>query len=264
MDLGLGGKVAWVLGASSGLGRATAEALAREGATVAVSARRQDELARVAKDISNETGTRCTPLPLDVTDASAIGETAKRVMAELGAVDVLVANAGGPPPGMFEDFDDDALYAAFTLTTASAWRLAKAVTPGMKERGAGCLIFLTSTSTKEVVSNLLLSNMMRAAVVGMAKTLSKELAPQGIRVLCVAPGRIETARLQQIDEAASKRSGKTIEEIRTSIQSGIPLGRYGRPEEFGATVAFLASERASYINGVTVTVDGGMLSSVLS
>jgi 3-oxoacyl-[acyl-carrier protein] reductase len=264
MDLGLEGKVAWVLGASSGLGRATALALGREGARVAVSARREDLLKGVAMEIGTESGAEGLAVPCDVTDADAITTAAQRVSGELGPVDILVSNAGGPPPGPFDGLDDETLYGAFTLTAASAWRLAKAVVPDMQSRGSGCLIFLTSVSTKEMVPNLLLSNMMRAAVVGLAKTLSKELAPKGIRSLCVAPGRIETDRLKQLDEDASQRTGRSVEEIRKSIQANIPLGRYGDPEEFGNVVAFLASDKASYLNGVTVVVDGGLLNGILA
>jgi 3-oxoacyl-[acyl-carrier protein] reductase len=264
VDLGHDGKVAWVLGASSGLGRSCAVALGREGARVAVSARREDELKNVATEIAGETGNESIAVPCDVTDAEAITSAARRVRSELGPVDILVSNAGGPPPGTFEDLDEDALHGAFTLTTASAWRLAKSVVPDMRAGSGGCLLFLTSGSTKEVIPNLLLSNMMRAAVVGMAKSLSKELGPSGIRVVCVAPGRIETDRLQQLDEAASRRTGKSVEQIRKELQATIPLGRYGRPQEFGDVVAFLASERASFINGVTVVVDGGMLNGILS
>jgi 3-oxoacyl-[acyl-carrier protein] reductase len=263
MKLGLEEKVAWVHGASSGLGRASALALAQDGARVAVSARREDELESVAKEITGA-GSEGLAVPCDVTDPDAIKAASARVSNELGTVDILVSNAGGPPPGTFESLDEDALFGAFTLTTASAWRLAKAVVPGMQERGGGCLIFLTSVSTKEVMANLLLSNMMRAAVVGMTKTLSKELAPHGIRSLCVAPGRIETARLQQLDEAASQRTGKSVDEIRESVQATIPFGRYGDPEEFGSVVAFLASNKASYLNGITVVVDGGLLNGILS
>jgi 3-oxoacyl-[acyl-carrier protein] reductase len=264
VDLGLDGKVAWVLGASSGLGRSSALALGREGARVAVSARREDELKNVATEIGEATGNESIAVVCDVSDGEAIASAAQRVRSELGPIDVLVSNAGGPPPGTFEDLDEDALHGAFVLTTASAWRLAKAVVPDMRAGSGGCLIFLTSGSTKEVMPNLLLSNMMRAAVVGMAKTLSKELGPSGIRTVCVAPGRIETDRLQQLDEAASARTGKSVDEIRRGIQATIPQGRYGRPEEFGDVVAFLASERASFINGVTVVVDGGMLNGILT
>ena len=263
MDLALQGKVAWVTGASSGLGRATALSLGREGARVAVSARRADELDKVVKDIE-AAGGRGLAVPLDVTDAAAIADAHEAVADQLGPVDVLVSNGGGPPPGGFADFDDDVLYDAFTLTTASAWRLAKAVTPSMQERGAGCLLFLTSGSTKEVIPNLLLSNMMRAAVVAMAKTLSKELGPHGVRVLCIAPGRIQTPRLVQLDEAAAQKSGSAVDEVQASLVSKIPLGRYGDPGEFGDVVAWLASERASYLSGISVSVDGGALNGVLS
>jgi 3-oxoacyl-[acyl-carrier protein] reductase len=264
MDLELAGKVAWVNGASSGLGRASAEKLAAEGAAVAISSRSEDLLKQGADEISEATGSRCIVVPLDVTDADAITEAHRRIVDELGTVDILVSNAGGPPPGGFDDFDDETLYAAFTLTTASAWRLTKAVAPAMKEKRSGRIIFLTSSSTKEIIPTLLLSNMMRAAVVGMAKTLSKDLGAHGIRVVCVAPGRVETKRLQQIDDATAARTGKPTEEIRAGMISTIPLGRYGAPDEFGDVVAWVASERASFINGTTVVVDGGMLNGVMS
>jgi 3-oxoacyl-[acyl-carrier protein] reductase len=264
MDLGLEGKVAWVLGASSGLGRATALSLAREGAVVAVSARRADVLAEAAAAIAKDTSGRCLPVAADVESAESIASAATRVEAELGPVDVLVSNGGGPRPGPFEDHDDDDLYEAFTVTTASAWRLVKAVVPSMRARGGGCLIFITSTSTKEVIENLLFSNMLRTAVVGMAKTLSKELGRGGIRTVCVAPGRIETPRLVELHEGVAARTGRSLEEVRTAGRAIISLGRFGRPEEVGDVIAFLASERASYISGITVTIDGGLLNGVLS
>jgi 3-oxoacyl-[acyl-carrier protein] reductase len=264
MELGLADKVAWVHGASSGLGLAGARALARAGAQVALSARRADELERAARALGDETGARCLAVPCDVTDVAQIERAAALVTQQLGPVDVLVANAGGPPPGTFESFDDDDLYAAFTLTTASAWRLSKQVVPAMVERGSGCLIYITSSATKEVIPGLLLSNMMRAAVVGMAKTLSKELGPRGVRVVCLAPGRIHTARTDQLDAAAAERSGRPIEEIRAGFVERIPLGRYGDPGEFGDVLAYVASERASYLNGITILVDGGAANGLLS
>jgi 3-oxoacyl-[acyl-carrier protein] reductase len=263
VNLGVDGKIAWVLGASSGIGRACAESLAAEGAIVAISARGEDDLKSVADEISS-TGARCIPIPVDVTDRDQINSAARRVESEIGPVDILVGNAGGPPGGTFEDLDEQALESAFNLTLASAWRLAKAVTPSMKERKSGCMIFITSWSTKEVIPNLLLSNTIRAGVVGLAKTLSKELGPHGIRVLCVAPGRVETQRLVELDESNAKRSGQSVEEVRESIQEQIPLRRYAEPSELGDVVAFLASERASYITGINVLVDGGMLNGVLS
>jgi 3-oxoacyl-[acyl-carrier protein] reductase len=264
VDLKLQGKVAWVLGASSGLGRASAHSLAREGASVALSARRPEPLEEAAGHIARDTGAHCVSLPLDASDGDAIAGAAARVKAELGPVDVLLANAGGPPAGGFEDFADEGLYDAFALTTASAWRLTKAVLPDMRARGAGCVLYVTSSSTKEVIPGLLLSNMLRAAVVGMAKTLSKELGSEGIRVLCVAPGRIKTPRVDSLDAIHARRSGRSVDEVRAESESRIPLGRYGRPEEFGDVVAFLASERASYLTGTSVVVDGGLLNGVLS
>ncbi len=264
MDLGLEGKVAWVQGASSGLGRATALALARDGASVACSARSVESLEEAAADIESETGGHCVAVPLDVSDAASISPAHDQVVNYLGPVDILLSNAGGPPPGPFESLDDEQLQSAFSLTTVSAWRSTKVVLPAMRDKGNGCILYLTSSSTKEVIPNLLLSNMMRAAVVGMAKTLSKELGPEGIRVLCVAPGRIETVRLLALDEGNAERSGRPVEEVAAEAKARIPLGRYGDPQEFGDVVAFLASERASYISGTSVTIDGGMLNGILT
>lgn len=263
MDLGLDGKVCWVLGASSGLGRAAALSLAREKAQVAVSAGRAGALHELVAQLERDGG-RSLAVPLDVTDRAAIPAAAELIGSRLGAVDVLVANAGGPPYGGFQDVDATQLEAAFSLTLASAWHLAKAVVPSMKQRGSGCLIFLTSSSTKEVIEHLILSNMMRAGVVAMAKTMSKELGPHGIRVLCVAPGRVETDRVLSLDLSNAQRSGRTPQQVRASSEAGIPLRRYGRTEEFGDVVAWLASERASYVTGTSVMVDGGHLHGVLS
>lgn len=262
MDLGIEGRVAWVLGASSGLGRACATALAGEGARVAVSARREDLLNDIATDLAS--GGECVAVPVDVTDRAALAEGHRAVTSEFGPVDILVANAGGPPPGGFEGVEDAQLEEAFALTTASAWHLANLVVPAMKERRSGCIVFITSTATKEIIPTLLLSNMMRAAVVGLAKTMSKELGPHGIRVLCVAPGRIDTARVQSLDETTAVSSGRSPEEVRAASEGEIPLQRYGEPKEFGEVVAFLTSERASYVTGITVAVDGGALNGILS
>ncbi len=230
---------------------------------MAVSARNEGPLNEAAAAIESSTNATCHAFPLDVTDGDAIVSVHEQVARRLGSVDILVSNAGGPPAGHFASLDDDHLEAAFELIVASAWRLARTVTPGMQGRG-GCLIFLTSTSVKEGIPTLLLSNMLRPAVIGMAKTLSQELGPEGIRVLAVAPGRIDTARSTELDEAAAAATGRAVEEIKGEGEARIPLGRYGRPREIGDVVAFLASERASYMTGVTVVVDGGSLHGIMS
>ena len=260
MDLGLEGKIAWVLGGSSGLGRASAVSLAREGASVAISARDEAKLKEVAAEIPG----RCIDVAVDVTDPTAIEAGHRTIASQLGDVDILVANSGGPPAGGFSDHDDESLHAAYELLVASAWRLTKAVLPGMIEKGRGALIYVTSSSVKEPIPGLLLSNMMRPAVVAMAKTLSKEFGPQGIRAVCVTPGRIATPRVESLDQARADASGKPIEQVRRRSEETIPLGRYGVPTEFGDVVAFLASEQASYVTGTSVVVDGGLLHGLLS
>jgi 3-oxoacyl-[acyl-carrier protein] reductase len=260
MDLGLEGRVAWVLGGSSGLGRASAEALAREGAKVAVSARGREGIEELASSLGNDgIGVVC-----DVSDASSIEDAHRTIVEQLGPVDILLANSGGPPAGDFADHDDESLRAAYELLVASAWRLTKAVLPVMLEKQRGVLLYVTSSSTFEPIPGLLLSNMMRPAVVAMAKSLSREFGPQGIRALCVTPGRIATPRVASLDQRRADPSGKSIDETRAASEASIPMGRYGDPAEFGGVVAFLASERASYMTGTSVVVDGGLIGNLLS
>ena len=260
MELELEGRVAWVLGGSSGLGRAAATALAREGARVAISARNGEKLGSVAAEIGGE----CTAVPVDVRDAEAIADGHAEVTERLGPVDILVANSGGPPAGGFDAHDDTSLHAAYELLIASAWRLTKAVLPSMLEKKGGVLLYVTSSSTYEPIPGLLLSNMMRPAVVAMAKTLSKELGPEGIRVMCVTPGRIATPRVESLDRGRAESAGRSLEEVRRASEASIPLQRYGEPPEFGDVVAFLASERAAYMTGTSVVVDGGLIGGLLS
>ena len=260
MNLGLEGRVAWVLGGSSGLGLASAISLAREGARVAISSRREEHIKTAAERITGEhIGVAC-----DVTDPAAITKAHQEVVERLGPVDILLSNSGGPPAGTFDDHDDETLHGAYELLVASAWRLTKAVLPEMLEKERGVLLYVTSSSTKEPIPGLLLSNMMRPAVVGMAKTLSKELGPRGIRVLCVTPGRIATPRVEELDQKRADTSGKPVEQVRHQSETSIPLGRYGVPTEFGDVVAFLASDQASYMTGTSVVVDGGHLDGLLS
>ena len=263
MDLGLEGRVAWVTGASAGLGRASALALAREGAHVAVSARRADALDEVVAAAEADGG-RCVAVPVDVTDGDSVSEAATAVTKRLGPISILVGNAGGPPPGTFETTSEGTLRDAYELVTVAAWRLIEAVVPSMEERGQGCITFITSWGTKEPIPGLLPSNAVRPAVVGLVKTLATELGPRGIRLLCVAPGRIDTDRLRSVDAATAQRQGASAEEVAEASRARIPLRRYGTPEEFGRVVAFLSSDAASYVTGVTVAVDGGILSGLLS
>ena len=259
MDTGLEGKAAWVTGASAGLGLGSARSLVREGARVAISARDPDKLQRVADEIG------AVPVPCDVSKAEEVEAAHRRVRQELGPLDVLVSNPGsGPPPRPFEEIDDDTMRAAFELLVASAWNLTKAALPDMLERGSGVIVYVTSGTTKEILGNLLLSNMMRPAVVGMAKTLSKEVGPRGVRVVCAAPGRHATDRVDFLDRSIADAAGRSLEEVQASSAEHIALRRYGEPDEFGDLVAFLASERASFLTGITVVADGGGLNGLLS
>jgi 3-oxoacyl-[acyl-carrier protein] reductase len=259
MDTGLDGKVAWVTGASAGLGLGAARSLAREGAHVALSSRDQSKLEAAAD------GLGALAIPCDVSDPAQIEAAATRVERELGPVDVLVANPGsGPPPGPFVDTSEATMRDAFDLLVASAWNLSKAVLPGMLERRRGVIVYITSASTKEVLGNLLLSNMMRPAVVGMAKTLSKEVGESGVRVVCAAPGRHATDRVDFLDRSRAAASGHDVGDVRAASERDIALRRYGTIDEFGDLVAFLASDRASFLTGISVAADGGGLDGLLS
>ena len=263
MDLGLEGKVAWVTGASAGLGRAAARSMATEGAKVAISARGEDALRVTAEEIASDTKSECKAYPLDVADAEALRSTAETIRSELGPLDIVLVNSGGPPPGTFDKLSDEELQRGYDVTVRAAWEMTRIALEDMTDRG-GCLLYITSWSAKEVIPGLLLSNAFRPSVVGFAKTISKEYGGRGVRTVCIAPGRIETDRLKELDRINAEKSGRDIEEVRASSFGNIPLGRYGRPEEIGDTIAFLASDRASYITGTTVLVDGGLLDGLLS
>jgi 3-oxoacyl-[acyl-carrier protein] reductase len=260
MDLSLQGKRAWVLGASAGLGRAVATALAAEGARLALSARDPQRLQSVAREIGG-----AAVAPLDVAVGKpAIDEACEEVVRQLGGLDILISNHGGPAAGTANDIDDDAFIKGFELVLASAYRLTQAALPHLRQAGGGVIVYVTSSATKEVIPNLLLSNTMRSGVVGMMKTLSRELAADGIRLLCAAPGRFSTERVASLDALAAQREGRTSGEVRAANEAVIPARRYGDPKEFGEVVAFLCSERASYMSGCTVLIDGGKLWGVQS
>ncbi len=263
MDLGLNGRVALVAAASRGLGKAVAAALAEEGARVALFSREQAAIEAAAAEIRSRTGAELLPLAADVNRPEELEQVVRATVERFGRLDILVNNAGGPPPGTFETVSEEQWQQAVNLTLMSAVRLTRLALPHLRTQGGGRIINLTSSSTREPIPNLLLSNAIRAAVAGWAKTLATELAPENITVNCVAPGRIDTERLKQLDQATAQRQGRSADEVRRANETAIPLGRYGRPDEFAAAVAFLASDRAAYITGITLYVDGGKLACVV-
>jgi 3-oxoacyl-[acyl-carrier protein] reductase len=263
VDLGLTGKVAMVGGASRGLGYAVARALAAEGAAVSIASRDRASLETAAATITRETGAPVLATASDVSGASDIARWFSETDARFGGVDLLFTNAGGPPAGAALSFDDQAWQRAADLLLFSAIRMIRAAVPSIERRGGGAILVSTSSSVKEPIPNLALSTVLRAAVSALAKTLALELAPSGIRVNQIIPGRVDTDRLRQLDEINAGRQGITAEAQRERSIATIPLGRYGTPEEYGRAAAFLLSPAASYITGATVQVDGGLIRSVL-
>ena len=263
MDLGLKGKIAIVTASSRGIGRATAEILAAEGARIAICARTAAAVASAAEQIRGRTGAEVLALEADVTRAEDIERIVARTVEVYGTVNILVNNAGGPPAGTFDEVADGAWQAAFELTLLSVIRMTRMVLPHMRRAGGGAIINLQSTSVKVPLDNLILSNTIRTGVIGLAKSLSLELGRDNIRVNTVLPGAIRTDRQQEMLARQSARSGKSVEEIVRLREAAIPLGRFGEPEDLGNLIAFLASERARYVTGVTVQVDGGLVRSLM-
>ena len=261
MDLGLRGKVALVPASSSGLGRAVALVLAAEGARLAICSRDAAAIEEVA-DEARQSGAEVLATTADVSRASEIELLVQATVERFGGIDVLVTNAGGPPAGTFERFSDDDWQAAFELTLMSVVRLIRASLPSMRARGGGAIVCMTSSSIKQPIPNLLLSNVMRAGVAGLSKTLADEVADDHIRVNTIVPGRIATPRVEHLDRVNAERAGVEVATIAQREAARIPMRRYGSPEEFADAVAFLASERAAYITGATLQVDGGMIRSL--
>jgi len=252
MDLKLKNKVAVVLAASKGLGKASAHALSAEGARVIIGSRNKVELENAAAEISAQTGNLVTAIPVDVSDSAQLHAFIQQAGEKYGRIDILLNNAGGPPFDKFENFDDEQWQKAFDLNLLSFARTGKAVLPFMKPTGNGRIINIISSSVKAVLANSVLSTSMRLGVVGMAKLMADELGPYNITVNNIAPGLILTDRIKHTLPANVDPEQAIAEKTKN-----IPLRRIGQPEELAALVAFLASEQAAYISGTTIQVDGG-------
>lgn len=258
MDVGLKGKRAIVLAASSGLGFATANALAAEGARVALCSRERGRAGSAAERIRGaHAGAEVHAFAADVSDAESLEGFFEAATAALGGLDILVCNAGGPPAGGFTSLTETQWQAAYDLTLMSVVRSVGLALPHLREAGGGRILTIVSSSVKRPLPNLLLSNVYRPAVQGLCKSLSLELAADNIQVNCLAPGRIATERIEELDRARAARLGTTFEEVQAESIAQIPMRRFGDPTEFGSVAAFLCSPAASYINGSTILVDGG-------
>lgn len=263
MDLGLQERAAIVAAASQGLGRAVAQELASEGANVAICARNLGELEKTAAEIEKSSGRRLFHQAVDVTNPKAVASFVAAVEKEFGRIDICVTNAGGPPSKVFADTNPEDWRAAVDLLLMSTVFFARETLPRMQKNRWGRFITITSSAVKQPVDGLLLSNSIRAAVAGLARTLANEYGAHGITVNNVCPGYTRTARLDGLAESISKRTGAAPQAVFADWTRQIPAGRIGTPQEFAAVVAFLASERASYVNGTSLAVDGGMIRSLL-
>jgi len=263
MDLGLRGKVALVSGGSQGLGKAVAKELSAEGALVAICARDEGKLLLSAAEIEKETGGEVVAFPADLTQVTEAREFVRKSVAHYGTVDILFNNSGGPPSLPLEQIDDDLWQFGFRLNLMSTIAMTTEVVPIMKQKKWGRIINSTSISVKQPIDGLILSNTIRAGVIGFAKTLSTELAPYHVTVNSVCPGYTLTNRVKSLSKVLADRENTRPEKIIKRWESTIPAGRLGTPEEFAATVAFLASERAGYITGAAIQIDGGWYRGVM-
>ena len=262
MDLGLADKVALVAAGSRGLGRAVAEELAAEGASLVLCARDGRVLAETAAAIAETSGAHVLAVPADVTVVDEIKRVAEAGRERFGRIDILVTNAGGPPAGRFDQLTHEQWEQATRLTLFSAIELARQVLPGMKERRWGRILNITSIAVKQPVENLMLSNSLRAGLTGFARTLANEVAAEGITVNNILPGYTRTERLDELAEMMADKQGISPDQFRSKWEMEIPMGRLGEPREFAALAAFLVSERASYITGTSIPVDGGWIRSL--
>jgi len=263
MDLGLSDKIAVVLASTAGLGRAVAESLLAEGAHVAISGRSSERLAIALEQLEAEYGDRVCGQPVDVTVIPALHAYLDKVESRFGRIDILVLNSGGPPPGTASEIDIDALQSASALLLQPMVAAIGHVLPGMRERRFGRILGMTSIAVRQPIATLALSNTLRAGLTGYLKTLSLEVASDGVLVNTICTGMFDTARLGDLFARRAETSGRTAAEERAATEQSIPVRRIGKPNEYGDLVAFLASERASYINGVAIAVDGGAYAGLL-
>jgi len=255
VDLGLRGRAAFVAASSQGMGRATAECFAAEGADVGMCARGAEALEEAAAAVRAH-GVRAVTRVADLSDAAQAGPALEAAAGELGRLDALVVNAGGPPPGVFRQLDDAAWQRAHELTLMSAVRLVRAALPWLERSDAGSVLFISSFSIRQPIGNLVLSNAVRAAVLGLAKSLATEIAP--VRVNTLMPGMVRTGRAVELARARATE-GHTAEQVMEAQAQSIPLRRYGEPEEFARVAVFLSSPAASYVTGAAIPVDGGII-----
>jgi 3-oxoacyl-[acyl-carrier protein] reductase len=259
MNLGLKGRVALVAAASRGLGRAVAEELAAEGASLVLCARGPEALNETREAITQHTGASVLAVTADVADTADVARVVDSAFEKFGRVDILVNNAGGPPAGKFESLSREQWEASTRLTLYSAIELSRHVLPGMRERRWGRILNITSIAVKQPVENLILSNSLRAAVTGFARTLANEVAADGITVNNILPGYTKTERVEELARMMAEKEGISPAEFTARWEREIPMRRLGEPREFAALAAFLVSERASYITGTSVQVDGGWI-----
>lgn len=263
MELGLKEKVVMVAASSKGLGLGIARQAALEGAVVCMGSRSEENLLRAKKSIMKEVkGARLYTHSMDVAEASSIDSWVKNVQSELGTIDALVVNGGGPSPGKFDELDDSAWLEGYENTLMSAVRLIRAVLPDMRYKGSGAILTVTSSSVKEPIDNLLLSNVYRSGVTSLVKSLSIQEAPHGIRINNLVPGFFDTERLRELNKRNAKEWNLELDEVQKIHFKNIPLGRYGEPDEFGKAAVFLLSDAASYVTGETFVIDGGKMRTV--
>jgi len=257
MDLGLSGKVALVAASSKGLGRACAQTLCAEGAQVVICSRSESNLSQAAEAIASATGREVWPVVTDLSQAEGCDQVIEQTVKHFGGLHVLVTNNGGPPAGDFFQFDDDDWYEAIELTLLSAVRLMRAAVPVMRGQKWGRIINITSVSVKEPLDSLVLSNSLRAGVTGVARTLVRQVASDGITINNVLPGYFLTDRVENLAARQAVQKGRSSADVVADMGNKVPRGSIGKPDELAAMVAFLASEQASYVNGTSILVDGG-------